>query len=60
MLTCMEKKQYRCPKYGGNFAKIFDAQSKRFITIPCTRCGYTELFKQKGQKEWDIFDFFLN
>ena len=42
----MEKKQYICPKCGcqqyesdqfqatgGNFAKIFDVQNKKFITI---------------------------
>ena len=24
---------------GGNLAKIFDVQNKRFITVSCTRCG---------------------
>ena len=28
-----------------NFAKIFDVQNKKFITITCTKCGYTELYK---------------
>ena len=50
----MEPMQYVCPKCGntqyesdqfqatgGNFAKIFDVQNKKFITISCTRCGYT-------------------
>ena len=26
---------------GGNFAKVFDVQNKKFITISCTKCGYT-------------------
>lgn len=56
----MEKKQYVCPKCGntqyesdqfqatgGNFSKIFDVQNKKFITVSCTRCGYTELYKQE-------------
>ena len=46
--------QYVCPKCGnrtyetdqfqatgGNFAKLFDVQNKRFVTVSCTRCGYT-------------------
>ncbi len=54
----MEKKHYICPKCnngvfesdqfqatGGNFAKMFDIQNKKFITISCKRCGYTELYK---------------
>lgn len=50
----MEKKLHHvCPKCGntayetdqfqatgGNFAKIFDVQNKKFITITCTNCGY--------------------
>ena len=51
-----EKKQFVCEKCGcteyvsdqfqatgGNFSKIFDVQNKKFITISCARCGYTEL-----------------
>ena len=53
----MEK--WKCPKCnnekferdqfqatGGNFAKIFDVQNKKFITISCTKCGYTEIYKK--------------
>lgn len=45
----MEQQMYQCPKCGntsyetdqfqatgGNFAKIFDVQNKKFITISCT------------------------
>ena len=69
----MNKIQYVCPKCGcthfesdrlqatgGNFAKIFDIQNKRFITISCKDCGYTELFKQNEQTGWNILDFFMN
>ena len=54
----MEQQMYQCPKCGnntytsdqfqatgGNFAKIFDVQNKKFITISCQRCGYTELYR---------------
>ena len=69
----MENKQYICPKCGcqnyesdqfqatgGNFAKIFDIQNKRFITISCTNCGYTELYKNINDGGMDILDFLLN
>ncbi len=57
----MEKKQYVCAKCGnthfesdqfqttgGNFAKIFDIQNKKFITISYTQCGYTEIYKNNS------------
>ncbi|QAT42550.1 zinc ribbon domain-containing protein [Aminipila luticellarii] len=66
----MEKKQYVCSKCGcheyecdqfqatgGNFAKIFDVQNKKFTTISCAQCGYTELYKQMGSSGWDTLDF---
>ncbi|MFR3895088.1 MAG: zinc ribbon domain-containing protein, partial [Merdibacter sp.] len=53
----MEKRAYICPKCGcheydsdqfqatgGNFAKLFDVQNKKFITVSCRECGYTELY----------------
>ncbi|MDD2231464.1 MAG: zinc ribbon domain-containing protein [Sphaerochaetaceae bacterium] len=68
----MEKHQYVCPKCGnthfiedklqatgGNFAKLFDVQNKRFVTISCTRCGYTELFRQDESVGLNILDFFM-
>ncbi|MCE2502302.1 MAG: hypothetical protein J4G13_15825, partial [Dehalococcoidia bacterium] len=27
---------------GGNFAKLFDVQNKKFTTVSCKQCGYTE------------------
>ena len=36
---------------GGNFAKIFDIQNKKFVT---------ELYKQQGSEAWDILDFLTN
>ena len=68
----MEQRQYVCPKCGnqhyesdqiqttgGNFAKIFDVQNKKFITVTCSECGYTELYKAQGSTGWDIADFLL-
>ena len=69
----MEKHAFECPKCGnshfesdqfqatgGNFAKILDIQNKKFTTITCTRCGYTELYRQDPSLGWDILDFLTN
>ncbi|MCF7885536.1 MAG: zinc ribbon domain-containing protein [Candidatus Marinimicrobia bacterium] len=68
-----DKIQYECPKCGGNdyetdrmratgggFAKIFDVQNKKFTTVTCTNCGYTELYRGKTSSLGNIFDFFTN
>lgn len=68
----MERQQYICPKCGnneyesdqfqatgGNFAKIFDVQNKKFTTISCRRCGYTELYKAHSSDGWNILDFLM-
>jgi len=69
----MNKKQYVCPKCGskqyevdemratgGMFAKIFDVQNKKFTTISCSMCGYTELYKRTSSTLGNVFDFFTN
>lgn len=68
----MESKQYVCPKCGnqhyesdqfqatgGGFAKVFDVQNKKFITISCTNCGYTEIYKGKTSRGSNILDFLM-
>lgn len=42
---------------GTGFAKIFDVQNKKFSTVTCTRCRYTEIYKADSSKLGDIFDF---
>ena len=44
---------------GGNFAKVFDIQNKKFATVTCTRCGFTELYKRMNSDGWDIIDFLI-
>ena len=44
---------------GGNLAKIFDVQNKRFITVSCTRCGYTELYRANTDTGMNVLDFLL-
>ena len=68
----MESRQYVCPKCGcmqyesdqfqatgGNFAKFFDVQNKRFITISCAKCGYTELYKAQSSTGMNVLDFLI-
>jgi len=45
---------------GGNFAKLFDIQNKKFVTVSCTQCGYTELYRAQGSDGMNILDFLLN
>ena len=56
--TTYEKDQFQAT--GGNFAKVFDIQNKKFITITCTKCGYTELYKTGTSAGMNIFDFLVD
>lgn len=68
----MNQKQYVCEKCGcqsyehdqfqatgGNFSKIFDVQNKKFVTISCRDCGFTELYKAKSSTGWNVLDFLI-
>jgi len=63
--------KYTCPKCGhrefetdefratgGIFAKIFDVQNKRFTTVSCTQCKFTEIYKTTSSTLGNVFDFF--
>ena len=69
----MHHQNWRCPKCnnrefeagifratGGNFAKIFDVQNKKFSTVICTRCRFTEVYSTESSKLMNVFDFFTN
>lgn len=45
---------------GGDFAKVFNVQNKKFITISCSKCGYTELHRAETSAGMNIFDFLMN
>ncbi|AGB41329.1 putative nucleic-acid-binding protein containing a Zn-ribbon domain [Halobacteroides halobius DSM 5150] len=66
-------KDYTCPKCGnknyesdtfsatgGGLSKVFDVQNKKFTTITCSKCGYTELYKNDTSTLSNIFDFFTD
>lgn len=69
----MQTINYTCPKChgmefetgeiratGGFWSKIFDVQSRRFSTVTCTRCRYTEMYKADTSMLGNIFDLFTN
>ncbi len=55
--TSFENDQFQAT--GGNFAKLFDVQNKKFITVSCTNCGYTELYKATTSKGSNVLDFLV-
>lgn len=64
---------YKCPKCGntscdvdqmqatgGTFSKLFNIQNKKFSSVTCKRCTYTEFYKANTSTLVNIFDFFTN
>lgn len=62
---------YKCPKCGtsryetgqlraagGFWSKIFDVQHRKFTTVTCEHCKYTEIYKVESGKLESIFDLF--
>jgi predicted nucleic-acid-binding Zn-ribbon protein len=69
----MQGLNYTCPKChdtryeisefratGGFLTKIFDVQSKKFTTVTCARCRYTEIYKTDSSMLGNVFDFFTD
>jgi len=53
--NAFESSEFRAT--GGFLTKIFDIQTKKFTTVTCTRCQYTELYKCDQSKLGHVFDF---
>ncbi len=45
---------------GGGVTKFFNVQNKKFITVSCTKCRYTEMYKTESGTLENIIDFFGN
>ena len=45
---------------GGFLSKIFDVQGKRFTTVTCSNCSYTEMYKAETSMLGNVFDLFTN
>ena len=43
---------------GGFLSKIFDVQNRKFTTVTCTRCKYTEIYQADSGALGNIFDLF--
>ena len=69
----MQHIKYLCPKCGnkqfetgemratGSFmTKLFNIQSRKFTTVTCTKCSYTEFFAASSNQLGNILDFFTN
>jgi predicted nucleic-acid-binding Zn-ribbon protein len=69
----MQAINYRCPKCsngacetgemraaGGFWSKIFNVQTRRFSTVTCTHCRYTEIYQADTSMLGNIFDLFAN
>ncbi|HHS14274.1 MAG TPA: GTP-binding protein [bacterium] len=67
----MKALDYRCAKCGntqyetgefratgGFWTKVFDVQNKRFSTVTCSQCRYTEIYQADSSALGNIFDFF--
>ncbi len=67
----MQHEKWVCPKCGhkefeadqfaatgGGLSKVFDIQNKKFSTVTCTRCQYTEIYRSQTSKLGNVFDFF--
>ncbi|MBD0831257.1 zinc ribbon domain-containing protein [Aestuariibaculum sediminum] len=67
----MKNTNYICPKCanktfetgeiratGGTLSKIFDVQNKKFTSVTCSNCTYTEFYKAKTSALSNIFDLF--
>ena len=69
----MHDSRWSCPKcHGNNFdtdqfratggflAKVFDLQNKRFTTVTCERCKFTEIYRADQSMLGNIFDLFTS
>lgn len=45
---------------GSFWAKVFNIENKKFTTITCQKCFYTELYKIPSSKFGNVIDFLGN
>jgi predicted nucleic-acid-binding Zn-ribbon protein len=69
----MQHKNWKCPKCnytefetdqfaatGGGLTKFFNIQNKKFTTVICAQCKYTEIYKVDTSTLFNVLDFFGN
>ncbi|MGA0255598.1 MAG: GTP-binding protein [Bacteroidetes bacterium] len=45
---------------GNGLSRFFDIQNRKFTTITCARCTYTELYRGTTKNLDNVLDFFLS
>ncbi len=66
------RSKWKCPKCsnmgydlgevfmaGSLVAKIFNIQNRKFSSVTCTKCFYTELYRIPMKKIQNVLDFFV-
>lgn len=70
----MNQKTYTCPKCGNRkadvdqirttgsgFTRYFNIQNRKYSTVSCTQCGFTELYRSgKAGGASNVLDFLTN
>lgn len=70
----MNQRSYTCPKCGNRkadideirttgagFTRYFNIQNRRFTTVSCTHCGYTEFYRgARASGASSVLDFLTN
>lgn len=69
----MQRQYWDCPKCrnreyetdqlsatGGGMSRFFNVQSKRYTTVTCTTCSYTEIYRTEASTLSNVLDFFGN
>ncbi|MEM8486442.1 MAG: zinc ribbon domain-containing protein [Bacteroidota bacterium] len=69
----MKHQHWSCPKCqnrefdvgqiattGGGLSKFFNVQNRKFTTVTCIRCQFTELYRTESSTLGNVLDFFGN
>ena len=68
--TAKTKSSYTCPKCGSTtyetgqirvsgdiWSSVLDVENKRYDSVSCTQCGYTEFYKKTVSRAEKVLDF---
>ena len=60
--TCPKSSHTEClaeeVRIAGKYSRFFDVQNKKFQTVSCAHCGYTEMYRGDTSTLANVFDFF--
>ena len=45
---------------GKGFSRFFNVQNRRFLTVTCSNCRLTDLYKSESNKWMNVMDFLGN